>query len=82
MHDLACDSTHEANVTSSHKGNVLELGQDVVVCVMADKSLKVLLRRRFTVLLLDKAFCVSGAIVTHTTVIYRRLIVRSAYKMP
>ena len=61
LHDLACDSTHKANVTSSYKGNVLKRGQDVTVHVIGDKSLEVLLYRRFTILLLDKAFCVLGA---------------------
>jgi hypothetical protein len=64
LHNLACDSTRKANVTSSHERNVLELGQDITVRVIGDKSLEVLLYRRFTVLLLDKVICVLGAIVT------------------
>lgn len=42
---------HKANVTSSQDGNFLELGQDISVRVLGEKSLVVFLYHRATVLL-------------------------------
>ena len=43
LYDPACDSTHKANVTSSRKRYVTELGQDIPFRVIGDNSLIVLL---------------------------------------
>jgi hypothetical protein len=64
MYDLVLHSSHEASITSSCKGKILRLEQDVPVCVIGGKSFVVLLNRMHVVLLLDEALSVSGVKAT------------------
>jgi hypothetical protein len=63
-YDLALHSSHEASITSSRKGKILRLEQDVPVCVTGSKSLAVLLSRMHVVLMSDEALSVSGVKAT------------------
>jgi hypothetical protein len=64
MYNLALYSSHKASITSSCKGKILRLEQDVPVCVIDSKSFVVLLNWMHVVLLLDEALSVSGVKAT------------------
>jgi hypothetical protein len=64
MHNLALHSNHKAGITSLFEGKNLRIQQDVLVCVIDDRSLVVLQNRRRTVLLSDEAINVPGVVAT------------------
>jgi len=64
LHDLACYSTNKADTTSSLEGMAQWFVQEVAFRVIGDKSLVLWLYSRPTVLLSEKALCVSGVVVT------------------
>lgn len=64
MYDLALHSSHGAGMTSSRKGKLLKLEQDVPACVMGSQSFVVLLNRMHVVLMSDEALSVSGVKAT------------------
>jgi hypothetical protein len=64
MYNLVLYSSHEAGMTSSRKGKILRLEQDVPIRVMGSKSFAVLLNRMHVVLLSDEALSISGVKAT------------------
>jgi hypothetical protein len=64
MHNLALHSNHKAVITSLFEEKNLIIEQDVLGCVIDDRSLIVLQNQRRTVLLSDEALNVPGVVAT------------------